>query len=164
MRCSPGLVLLLVEVVSDGTQYLPLYNDRGEEIVKFLGEFTRHRDRVLGAQFPNGVAGTHVVHLPRVGGYLLTVVLGRWTILPHHSVRRMNQYCFKPRTLWNTVDRLPSICSSVCDARSMNSPTGIAPCLVLLSMLHMPGASSRISFCQSRKNTYWSSLRNRPSL
>ena len=70
VRCSAGLVLLLVEVVGHLSKYLTFQNNRVEEVVKLLREFARHRDGVLCAQPPRGIATIHIVHLPQVGGYV----------------------------------------------------------------------------------------------
>ena len=88
-----GLVLLLVEVVSNRTQNATVQNHGIKEVVEFLGKLSRHRDRVLRAQFPNWIAVTHTVYLSQVVGYLMTLVLstaesekerGR-PIFPHHA-------------------------------------------------------------------------------
>ena len=92
VRCSAGLVLL-VEVVGHLPKYLSFQNDRVEEVVKLLREFARHRDGVLCAQPPRGIAATHIVHLPQVGGYVEAVVLctaegekeSGGPVLPHHA-------------------------------------------------------------------------------
>ena len=68
--CSPGLVLLFEEVVSNTTQCFAVEDHNPEEIMKFLGTFPGHRDWVLCAQHSNWIAVAHIIHLSEIGCYL----------------------------------------------------------------------------------------------